>query len=75
MRLTTFYIHAPTQADASPGFVPISGEFESVDEARELAIATATTNPRFTGWCASFEIENDGGQVVSRWSQGDADLT
>jgi hypothetical protein len=68
MRLVTFYLHSPSSADAQP-IVPISGEFKDISEAREIAIATATGNPRFASWCVGFEIENDAGEIVSSWTK------
>jgi hypothetical protein len=53
-------------------FVPISGEFDRVEDARRIAIAVATENPRFTEWCVGFEIEDDAGVIVSKWSKEDA---
>jgi hypothetical protein len=52
-------------------FVPISGDFNSVADARQIAIATATDNPRFTSWCIAFEIEDETGKIVSKWTKGD----
>lgn len=71
MRLTTYYIPSSANATGSPGFVPISGDYSSVDEAYDIAVGTAVKNPRFTSWCVAFDIENDGGEVVASWSQDD----
>lgn len=72
MRLTTFYLHAPSDPSATPAFVPIAGEWDSAEHAREIGIATATKNPCFVNWCIAFEIENEQGEIVSRWSLTDA---
>lgn len=69
MRLTTFYGYRPQQPGALPAFIPVSGEFDSVEAAREVAISTATENPRFTNWCVRFEIEDDDGNIVSKWQK------
>jgi hypothetical protein len=53
-------------------FVPISGDFASVDEARQIAIATATGNPRFSNWCVALEIEDQAGNIVAKWRRDDA---
>jgi hypothetical protein len=72
MRMITYYLHAPSDDKSQPQFVPISGDFEHVDDAWRIAIAAATNNPRFNAWCVGFEIENENGQIVSKWSLEDA---
>ena len=72
MHLTIYFLHSPLKPQNLPGFAPISGDFGSIETARKTAIETATKNPEFVAWCAGFEIADQGGKIVSRWSRGDA---
>ncbi|WP_441280479.1 hypothetical protein [Tardiphaga sp. 862_B3_N1_1] len=71
MKLIIYYLRAASSPTAQADFTPISGDFTDVNEARHIAIATATKNPRFSSWCVGFEIEDARGKVVSKWSVED----
>jgi hypothetical protein len=72
MKLITFFLHAPQSPKSKPVFVPISGDFDSVVEAKTIAIATALKNARFSDWCVAIEIEDQTGKIVASWSKDDA---
>ena len=73
VRLTTFFFYAPSRPNVQPAFIPIVGEFERVNDAHAIALAMATKHRHFKDWCVAFEIEDDNGNIASKWSKDDAD--
>lgn len=72
MRFTTFFLRTPARRDAQPNFIAIAGEFTRLEEAREIAINTATKHRDFMEWCVAFEIDDDDFETVSTWRKDGA---
>jgi len=72
MNLTIFYLRAAKETKSQPVFVPISGDFDGVGDAKLCAIATATRNPNFREWCVAFDIQDRNGNIVADWKADNA---